>query len=109
MQQKGPLPHLITFCICLFVSIGWPTLYERVNGDLKVGRGTHLEMCKKENDHCGTSSAAGSAVDVGANINGAGGDLEDCADNPGAFMMAQAGGKPTQVPKKRKRKRNSGD
>ena len=39
-------------------------------------------------------------LDVGANINGAGGDLEDCADNPGAFMMAQAGGKPTQVPKK---------
>ena len=36
-------------------------------------------------------------LDVGANINGAGGDLEDCADNPGAFMisMAQAGGKPT--------------
>ena len=43
-------------------------------------------------------------LDVGANINGAGGDLEDCANNPGAFMMAQAGGKPTHVPKKRKRK-----
>ena len=43
-------------------------------------------------------------LDVGANINGAGGDLEDCADNPGAFMMAQAGGSSTQEPKKRKRK-----
>ena len=43
-------------------------------------------------------------LDVGANINGAGGNLEDCADTPGTFMMAQASGKPTQVPKKRKRK-----
>ena len=56
MQEKEALQHLFTLCwqsLCFFVSMGWHTLYDRSNGDLKVGRGTHLDICKNENDHNG--------------------------------------------------------